>query len=738
MTDDPEDSNRPHLIPALERATFRAEAPIRKVVRSNRLNPLPHAGTISVFLLAVVVVSGIYITLFFQYGFEASYRSLEKIDEHPVQAAVRTLHRYSSAGLVLTTLVHAWRIFVAGRFRGPRRWRWTTGVTSLLIVWLAGVTGYWLVWDRRAQALNEATETVLGDIGFVSTYLVRNVYGPDVGTGWVVLFLIWMAHLLLTVVIGYFVWRHVRRTRLPWLPPRHWMVIMSVALVVVSLLFPAELLAPADAGRLVGDLPLDPFVMFLLPPLLSKWAWVAVVVFGGVTVAALVAPHVGRTAPPVVEIDDDACTGCDLCIIDCPYEALAMIDQSGADDVEGTQPRRPIAVVDAEACVGCGICIGSCSFGAMTLPGFDAPETLDPSGRQVVIACSRHIHAVSTQRFDEGIAIVEVPCSGMVHANAIGSLTLAGATGVQVVGCPPGDCAFGMGNTVLAGRLAGDRAPHVTRRWAGVADEDWVTPGDLIDAVAHPNEHPSADASRLVTGRRVVGAAVIVLVSIVAVALATRAPYGGSLDEAAVRVIVDHTPGQQLEGQSGPSGRRGDDVLVVIIADGVETIRDTVSSGGGAAVGLVDVELPVGDVELEVTLQESTGEIVLFDGPTQLAAGRRLVLNAVDVPPPAGVAEGRDVFETRSLGGCGVCHSTSPGDDGVGPSLAGVATRAPDRVPGLDAEEYLRESILDPDAFIVDGYRAGQMPLVYDERLSPEQVESLIEYLLTLNDGVTP
>ena len=61
----------------------------------------------------------------------------------------------------LTTLVHAWRIFVAGRFRGPRRWRWTTGVAALVVVWLAGVTGYWLVWDERAQALNEAVNAVV-------------------------------------------------------------------------------------------------------------------------------------------------------------------------------------------------------------------------------------------------------------------------------------------------------------------------------------------------------------------------------------------------------------------------------------------------------------------------------------------------------------------------------------------------------------------------------------------------
>ena len=45
----------------LERATYAAERPVRRIVGSNRLNPLPRAGTISVFLLIVVVASGVYI-----------------------------------------------------------------------------------------------------------------------------------------------------------------------------------------------------------------------------------------------------------------------------------------------------------------------------------------------------------------------------------------------------------------------------------------------------------------------------------------------------------------------------------------------------------------------------------------------------------------------------------------------------------------------------------------------------
>ena len=83
----------------------------------------------------------------------------------PIQRVVRALHRYASAALVVTSLVHAWRVFVARRFTGrARNWRWVSGVSALTVTWLAGVTGYWLVWDVRAQALNEAVIALLGGL----------------------------------------------------------------------------------------------------------------------------------------------------------------------------------------------------------------------------------------------------------------------------------------------------------------------------------------------------------------------------------------------------------------------------------------------------------------------------------------------------------------------------------------------------------------------------------------------
>ncbi len=85
-------------------------------------------------------------------------------------------------------------------------------------------------------------------------------------------------------------------------------------------------------------------------------------------------------------------------------------------------------------------------------------------------------------------------------------------------------------------------------------------------------------------------------------------------------------------------------------------------------------------------------------------------------------------------GGCQECHSLDGSEKPVGsfiaPTWQGISGRAGDRVPGLSAEEYLRESIVDPAAYIVEGY-ADTMPKGFKILLSEEDIDSLVAFLLT-------
>lgn len=94
---------------------------------------------------------------------------------------------------------------------------------------------------------------------------------------------------------------------------------------------------------------------------------------------------------------------------------------------------------------------------------------------------------------------------------------------------------------------------------------------------------------------------------------------------------------------------------------------------------------------------------------------------------------GEMLFQQPTFGnapGCIACHSQEPGVVLVGPSMAGIAAQAERRIPGMSAEEYLRESIMDPNAFIPDGFTEGVMYQNYGDELTEEQVDKLVSYLL--------
>jgi mono/diheme cytochrome c family protein len=93
-----------------------------------------------------------------------------------------------------------------------------------------------------------------------------------------------------------------------------------------------------------------------------------------------------------------------------------------------------------------------------------------------------------------------------------------------------------------------------------------------------------------------------------------------------------------------------------------------------------------------------------------------------------GATSGEQIFVAA---GCGSCHTLAKaGTNGtIGPSLDDLASAAGEREPGTSPEEYVRQSLLDPDAVTVEGFQSGVMPS-YEGRLDDKQVQALVDYLL--------
>ena len=87
----------------------------------------------------------------------------------------------------------------------------------------------------------------------------------------------------------------------------------------------------------------------------------------------------------------------------------------------------------------------------------------------------------------------------------------------------------------------------------------------------------------------------------------------------------------------------------------------------------------------------------------------------------------------RFAGLLGGLRVLDKGATGVGPSLLGLSDMAASRVTGLSAEEYVRQSILHPNDFIVPGYIAGVMYQGFANQLQSSDVDALVAYVLSLN-----
>jgi cytochrome c peroxidase len=114
------------------------------------------------------------------------------------------------------------------------------------------------------------------------------------------------------------------------------------------------------------------------------------------------------------------------------------------------------------------------------------------------------------------------------------------------------------------------------------------------------------------------------------------------------------------------------------------------------------------------------------------------VLASVHTPilgePPSAVP--REVVAVINRGGCANCHVIPgvPGADGeVGPDLTTLGKVAGSRKPKTTAKEYVRESILDPDAFVAPGgFEKGVMPKKFGQTLSDDDLSRMVDFLASL------
>lgn len=451
------------------RALTRADALANRLY-DHRFNPLYQSGTIVVALYLVLLVTGLWLLLF--YRVDEPWESVARLTASPWTGNwVRGLHRYASDLAVVATVVHAFRMFAQGRSWGGRAMAWVTGCLLLGLTLVCGWTGYVMVWDAFGQHLAREGARVLDALPMLSEPTSRAFTGEQ-PLPMAFFFLTLFAHVGVPLAMGVLFWLHVKRLARPrLLPPRAVMWSTIGALTATAVLWPLAMAPKADALVLPAVVEVDLFYAFWIPVAQRLSGGQALLAATAIALVVLAIPRFTSrrgAAAPASAVDADLCVGCNQCANDCPYGAIAMVERAD---------RRPslVARVDPGLCVSCGICAGSCPPMGVGPPGRTGRDQMahgrdflaSPawrSGGIAVICCERGAGACAPAIAAAGAVPYPIDCAGNLHTSVIELLLRGGAVGVLVLSCPMRDCWHREGAQRLVERVHHGREAELQAR----------------------------------------------------------------------------------------------------------------------------------------------------------------------------------------------------------------------------------------------------------------------------------
>lgn len=444
-------------------------------------NPLLNLGALGFFFYWIITVSGIYVYIFFDTGIEDAFASVEYMthEQWYLAGIMRSLHRYASDALIIVLLTHLLREFAQDRYRGVRWFSWVTGVFVMVIIYISGITGYWLVWDKLAQYVAIVSTEWFDLLPIFGEPIARNFLSPEsLDSRFFTLMM--FIHIAVPLIGLAVLWIHLQRITKPRInPPRGLAVTVFASLMVLSLAYPALSQPPADLAVVPGKVGLDWFYLPLFPlfeKLPGSVTWSSSAALFLILVAIPWLPPLKRA--PVAIVDLDNCNGCARCFNDCPYGAITLVARSDGSAFE----REPI--VNPAYCVSCGLCAGSCPTSmpyrrlSELSPGIDLPDNtiadlreqtnlvagrLTGKNRIIIYGC--HSCSGLSRVASDRVGFISLPCIGQLPPAFIDYILSRNlADGVMLTGCRENSCSARFGIEWTRLRLLRQRDPYLRGR----------------------------------------------------------------------------------------------------------------------------------------------------------------------------------------------------------------------------------------------------------------------------------
>ncbi len=154
-------------------------------------------GEVALYSFVVLVVTGIYLTLFFEGSqqvlvYEGSYAPLRGVEVSAAYDSVlrisfdvkgglliRQTHHWAALVFVGAIALHMARVFFTGAFRRPRELNWVVGLVLLILALAAGFTGYSLPDDLLSGTGLRITQAIILALPFIGERLTYLLFGGE-------------------------------------------------------------------------------------------------------------------------------------------------------------------------------------------------------------------------------------------------------------------------------------------------------------------------------------------------------------------------------------------------------------------------------------------------------------------------------------------------------------------------------------------------------------------------------
>ncbi|AVT39459.1 cytochrome bc complex cytochrome b subunit [Plantactinospora sp. BB1] len=171
-------------------------------------------GEIALFSFVVLLLTGVYLTLFFEPSmrevtYDGSYRPLQGVHMSAAYSSsldisfdirggliMRQMHHWAALLFMAAIIVHMMRIFFTGAFRKPRELNWIIGYLLFWVGFLAGFTGYSLPDDGLSGTGLRIASAIMLSIPVIGTWVTSSIFAGEF-PGEIIVSRFFIAHVLL-------------------------------------------------------------------------------------------------------------------------------------------------------------------------------------------------------------------------------------------------------------------------------------------------------------------------------------------------------------------------------------------------------------------------------------------------------------------------------------------------------------------------------------------------------------